>query len=269
MQGMTVRVSDRFGDYGLVGVALYQVANDLLDVDSVLLSCRALGRGVEHQLLREIGKRAQAAGVSNIQLNYAPTAKNTPAREFLNEILGGQILADDTASSHQISPDAAASIAFKARSNVDQSGENTSENVAPVMAIGGDNKLFDNIAQTLGSVDLIIASANKGSKTKQIQRAEVFRAPQNEVEHYLAKLWTDILFVDDVGLDDHFFQLGGHSLVATRVLSQVCNQYGVELPLATLFESPTLGAFAQAVSVARWANDEGDEDDQDMEDGVI
>lgn len=270
MLGMTVKVTDRFGDYGLVGVALYQITDGLLDVDSVLLSCRALGRGVEHHLLREIGARALAAGADTVQLSYDPTAKNTPARDFLNEVLGTQITAEDAPSRHQFSADVVASVEFKPKANTKQpKAGSCTEKAAPITAIGGDNKLFDTIARTLNSIDRIVASANGGSKERQVKRPEVYRTPENEVEQYLAKLWSDLLFVEDVGLDDHFFELGGHSLIATRVLSQVCNQYSVELPLATLFESPTLGAFAQAVIVARWAVDGGEEDDMYMEDGVI
>src|SRR5581483_1256842 len=53
-----VRVRDRFGDYGLVGAMLFGPAADALDVDTFLLSCRALGRGVEHQMLAALGRLA-------------------------------------------------------------------------------------------------------------------------------------------------------------------------------------------------------------------
>src|SRR2546427_8198882 len=56
--GLVVRVVDRFGDYGLVGVALYETEADRCRVDTLLLSCRVLGRGVEHALLSHLGQRA-------------------------------------------------------------------------------------------------------------------------------------------------------------------------------------------------------------------
>lgn len=269
IEGVTVKVSDRFGDYGVVGVALYRVADSILDLDSMLLSCRALGRGVEHHLLREIGARAQAAGATKVQLNYVQTPKNTPARDFLIEVLGRDISAADPADSFQVAADVAVGFAFNPHVNnqpVDKSEPGAY--VSPVSAIGGDNRLFDSIAKTLDSVERIVATANQSSKGRNVHRAD-YRAPENEVECYLAELWSQILLVDNVGLDDHFFQLGGHSLLATRVLSQVCNQYDVEMQLASIFDSPTLVDFAQAVSVARWIVDESEQDDMEMEEGSI
>jgi FkbH-like protein len=78
-----VRVNDRFGDYGLVGVALVTVQSNDWQIDTFLLSCRALGRKVETAFLAGIVERAQAAGATTISARFIPTAKNTPATEFL------------------------------------------------------------------------------------------------------------------------------------------------------------------------------------------
>jgi amino acid adenylation domain-containing protein len=71
------------------------------------------------------------------------------------------------------------------------------------------------------------------------------------VEEILAETWAAILGVEDVGLDENFFELGGHSLMAIQVLARVAERLRVELPLRTLFESPTVGALAEAVESAR------------------
>ena len=60
---LTVDVSDRFGSYGLVGVVLFARSADALTVDAFILSCRALGRGVEHRVLAHLGELARGAGV--------------------------------------------------------------------------------------------------------------------------------------------------------------------------------------------------------------
>ena len=59
---LVARVRDRFGDYGLVGVALWSVRDGAARVSAFAISCRALGRGVEHQLIVELGRRAERAG---------------------------------------------------------------------------------------------------------------------------------------------------------------------------------------------------------------
>jgi len=85
-----VRLRDRFGDYGLVGAMIISRRPGLLDVDNVLLSCRALGRRVEHRMLWHLGRMAQEEGREKVRINFIPTARNQPAREFL-ECLGVRI----------------------------------------------------------------------------------------------------------------------------------------------------------------------------------
>ncbi|MCG8551332.1 MAG: acyltransferase domain-containing protein, partial [Desulfobacterales bacterium] len=79
----TVRVSDRFGDYGLVGFYIGEIRENQLVVDTFLLSCRVLGRGVEHYMLNELGRFADRHGIETVRLEIFPTPRNTPARDFL------------------------------------------------------------------------------------------------------------------------------------------------------------------------------------------
>jgi amino acid adenylation domain-containing protein len=61
----------------------------------------------------------------------------------------------------------------------------------------------------------------------------------------LAAIWSDILGIPDIGIDDDFFDLGGHSLNAVRMFARIRKEFGITLPLASLFESPRLGDFAK------------------------
>ncbi|MFL6262992.1 MAG: amino acid adenylation domain-containing protein, partial [Thermoanaerobaculia bacterium] len=73
------------------------------------------------------------------------------------------------------------------------------------------------------------------------------RTPTQEL---LATIWADLLGIERAGLQESFFVLGGHSLLATRVISRVREAFGVELPLQTLFERPTVAALAAEVDAA-------------------
>ena len=83
---LVTRVSDRFGDYGLVGTMIFGVDGDALDVDTCLLSCRALGRGVEHRMLARLGEIAAEQGLGWVAVRFIRTKKNQPALDFLNGI---------------------------------------------------------------------------------------------------------------------------------------------------------------------------------------
>jgi FkbH-like protein len=81
----SLRVRDKFGDYGLTGVAIVQVSPDRTrwTIESLLLSCRVLGRGVESALLAILADDARAQGVNEFVASFLPTAKNSLAANFL------------------------------------------------------------------------------------------------------------------------------------------------------------------------------------------
>ncbi|WP_332728251.1 amino acid adenylation domain-containing protein [Pseudomonas sp. ESBL9] len=73
--------------------------------------------------------------------------------------------------------------------------------------------------------------------------------PRSEVESVLCEIWRDVLAVDQVGINDDFFELGGNSLLVIRLASQVSRELGVELPLKLIFVKSTLAALADVVSI--------------------
>jgi acyl-CoA synthetase (AMP-forming)/AMP-acid ligase II len=75
-------------------------------------------------------------------------------------------------------------------------------------------------------------------------------APASEMERVLAGIWGEVLEMESVGVEDSFFQLGGHSLMAMRVMMLIHETFGVELDLRKLFELQTVRAMAPAVEQA-------------------
>ncbi|KAG9578272.1 hypothetical protein KCV01_g16641, partial [Aureobasidium melanogenum] len=76
---------------------------------------------------------------------------------------------------------------------------------------------------------------------------ERYEAPHDGVESVLAELWQDLLGLERIGRHDNFFALGGHSLLAVRLLGRLPGHFQVELPLSTLFASPTVAQLAEAI----------------------
>ena len=75
-----------------------------------------------------------------------------------------------------------------------------------------------------------------------------YLAPRDSVEQALTEIWGRLLRLDRVGVHDDFFELGGHSLVAIRLVSQIRKELGVEIPLRTIFESPSVERLAVQIA---------------------
>jgi acyl carrier protein len=71
--------------------------------------------------------------------------------------------------------------------------------------------------------------------------------PTGPVEELLAGILCDVLGLDSVGIYDNFFELGAHSLMATKLISRIRREFGVELELRAVFETPTVAQLSRRV----------------------
>ena len=82
---LSLRVRDRFGDQGLVGVSITHDERDTCEIDTFLLSCRVIGRTVETAFLSALAKAAVARGLTHLHGSFQPTKKNAPAQNFYSQ----------------------------------------------------------------------------------------------------------------------------------------------------------------------------------------
>ena len=87
----------------------------------------------------------------------------------------------------------------------------------------------------------------------RIDSEPAYVAPRDDVEQALVAIWEQELGAEPIGIRDNFFRLGGHSLMAVRIFHRVEQSLGRRLPLATLFEAPTVEELARIVRQDAWS----------------
>lgn len=92
------------------------------------------------------------------------------------------------------------------------------------------------------------ASADDSAGFARPELATSFVGPRNRLERDLCEMWKQLLGVNEIGVHDDFFELGGQSLVAVRLFSRIRKHYRVDLPLSTLFEAPTIAQCAEIIA---------------------
>jgi FkbH-like protein len=210
----TVDVSDRFGSYGLVGALFLVEDGEALILENLLLSCRALGRGVEQRMLAWAKEQSPARGKARLEIPVVEGPRNQPARDF---VLGKT----RTAAAPAPKPAAPAAIDY------------------------------GRIARDLSKPTQILEAVRASRRQAQQGKGHA-DPPQTDLEKQIAALWEDVLHVADPGLNEDFFDLGGHSLLAVQLLSRTRQALDVELSLDLIyFGKLTVATMAAAVELAQ------------------
>ncbi len=235
---LTVDVSDRFGDYGLVGAVFYREEADAAVVDAFLLSCRALGRGVEHAVVRYLSEHTGKA----VEIRFTRSKKNAPAEQFLENsgaaLRGGGL---------QLSHEQARALEYKPVSHAVPVSEEKANQ--PVEAFVAD---YARIADEYSDMARISSAvlANRQSTAAEVETGS--DAPRNDTEERLAAIWARTLMLPRVGINDDFFEIGGYSLLAVELLRDVIEEFKADdLTLSAVLEAPTVAKFAELLESAK------------------
>ena len=252
-QVLRVRVTDRFGDYGLVGVLVAQAREQAWEVDTFLLSCRVLGRGVEHAMLRSLGEAARERGLATVELRLISSARNEPARAFADSVASAnsETCADGfvyrlpvelaVEVRHRPGHDPAAVV--EARKADERKGaEKVVGGAAPVAR----SDRYTRLANVLVSGDALLREL--GLRGRHPRAMSTVATPAaSPMETALKELWEELLSIEGLGVEDDYFALGGTSLQSVKLFSEIDRRFGVQLRLTTILAAPTVRALARLI----------------------
>ena len=251
---LVAHVLDRFGDYGLVGVLMFEAEADRYKVDTLLLSCRVLGRGVEHALVSWLGWRAVKEGKRFVEFTYLSTGKNFPALEFMTSI--GDEYRNEAGTSWTFPAECLASVEY----NPDEktpiqcevpaivNPEKLTPHPALVFGVADRSERLQRIGENLYDIERLTRAIEEYRLRKQPLHAATNVTPGNTLETALTNIWRRALGRPQIGMNDNFFEAGGTSLRAVQVLAMIKKELNQTLSIVTLFECPTVTLLAAKLS---------------------
>ncbi|MFG1863706.1 HAD-IIIC family phosphatase [Microbispora bryophytorum] len=249
-----VDVRDRFGDYGVVGLTDVRTEGDTLRAGAFLLSCRALGRGVEHRMLAHLGALARERGLARVALAFRATERNQPARDFLAALPATVEPSGEEEAWYVLgAADAAAVVHTLGPAEERAAGPaGTTGPVEPAASAGW--AAVERIATRLTGADAILDAMRAARPVTEVAGA-------SPVEAAVMRMWAELLDVAPTSVSDGFFQLGGHSLRLVQFMARVRAEFGVELPFDTLYTTSfTVAEVAKAIEERQLA----DADDEEL-----
>ena len=246
-------VADRFGDHGITCLAVTSHDDETLLVENLLMSCRVLGKGVEHTILARLGGIALDLGLTTVELPVIPTERNQPVRDFLQAVTGpaAQTRRADgtTIAVHRISAEAASAVTFDPGSGAGTAAATTRQ--APLPSTSSSDRFtglsdipvdFAAPAQVdvavNGPLDQAPAAPPRSSDAVDVRPvvtafSKVLRRPAGQLGP-----WTRL---EDLGLN---------SMLRVELTVELEKRSG-RLPSTLLYESETLADVADAISAGR------------------
>ncbi len=248
---LVTEVNDRFGDYGLVGVILFRTDADSIEVDTCLLSCRVLGRGVEYRMLAKLGNIAEERHLKSVRIYYVPSKKNKPALDFLEKIGSRYRFAHDNGFLYKFPAQYIKTLTYVPtveKSKPEESNSNNS-NISDeqVFSARRKSKLLRDIATNLCTVRQIQDRVEILDRKQRPNLSEKYIAPHTEMERTVCSIWEEVLGITNIGIDDNFFELNGNSLRAAQIISRLNRTINVDLSIPDLFENPAIAKLTKYI----------------------
>ncbi|WP_018969775.1 thioester reductase domain-containing protein [Rubritalea marina] len=247
----TVKVSDRFGDYGFVGMLLCKVEDKTLVVDGFMMSCRVLAKQVEQDMLSHTQTLAEEHDLHSVSLRFKASERNQPIKIYFDSLdhiyqeLDGDLLALNIPIN-----DIPAAIKRSTKQRVTEADTATPASGKPTNTQSSSlaaHHAHTELAKLQGDIDRFITEIRAGQKMKRGKMKTEFIAPRTSWQKKIASIWSDILGVDRVGIYDSFFDLGGDSIRAAEAFSRMW-ELGVPDSISLInIPEPTVAMLCQAI----------------------
>ena len=214
-----------------------------------MLSCRVLGRGVEHGLVSWLGQRAVKEGKRSVEFTYVPTRKNLPALEFITAI--GDQYQNESGSSWTIPAEYLANIKYEPdeRAPIECPATPASKpevTPRPALAFGiaDHSQRLQQIGEKLCDIDQLAKAIEEYRLRRQPLQVAADSTPGDALETVLVKIWKKVLGRPQIGINDNFFEVGGTSLRAVQIIAMIKKELKQTLSIVSLFECPTVTLLA-------------------------
>lgn len=284
----SISARDKFGTYGIIGALYFRSHPKELIVESFMISCRALGRGVEQALLACLKAHCERNGIAKIAFRYVRSNKNAPAGRFLREAnlwdldgdleeieIGAELLVELKVEIIDAAKSAHIHLRFKEGGHGSESVKTpaststststsihgrTSQSFRAVS--GADNWEYPLTNNTslrhlplykmsfIHGADELLESFQKEEKASIEDKSGAIVLPGNELEAQLLEIWRQLLDKREIGVTDDFFASGGDSIKAVAFVSMVREAFGHEIELADFFAAPTIAQVKHLVAMA-------------------
>jgi hypothetical protein len=222
---------------------IVKVGPAAVEVDSFMLSCRVLGRGVEHRMLAYLGTIARERGLGIVSVPFKPTPKNQPARAFLDS-LGAEYKTtkDDVSATYRFPTAFAAALTYKPTTFVTPAREDN-ETSRGADADKVSVSALARIVNELSGIERVEHAIFSKTASAHDPTSESFIAPRTEREKILASIFADALRLPRVGIHDNYIKLGGDSFLTVSIVSKALAQGIALLPMHVL-QHPTIAELA-------------------------
>lgn len=260
---LVVDVTDNFGDYGLTGVIIVKIENDVLNIDTFSLSCRILGRGIEEAIFKYLKDICIEKNIKYIQIDFYSTEKNKIFYEFINKMPIISINKMDMKQTFKIDILEISDIEDLIHivfDNMDTCNNNIRIQNDQILYEYEDNKKILNSDINLWQVNLLNENHLKHKAhyyplkyvTPEIIKQYdgdiiVGNSIYEKIQNELIKIWEKTLNINNISAEDNFILLGGNSFDAASAISNIYKNLNVEISFYDFFNCSTIKELTQYI----------------------